>query len=217
MPLPVFVAASTSATNVIAKPAGLANRDLEIVLIGITGATIAGAIPAGWAPLFTLATPVHTWYGVYWKRAGASEPATYTFPAPASGPFQSETLGIAAYRGAADPVAGATNIHDPSGDVPGPHAIVPSLVAPSAGLLLSIAAAGATAGFLSGSAPAFPGGYTTRLATLNATEAQYLAEKAVAAGATGTLTLDIPTAGGADSFGQNILLPTPAGGMSMLM
>ena len=76
-----FTEASNSGTSLaIDKPPGTAAGDLLIAAVATDGNTAASlAAPAGWSILDLTAQNGEVTFGVWWKLAGASEPASYTF------------------------------------------------------------------------------------------------------------------------------------------
>lgn len=85
---------STTTSATINAPSGLAAGDVMIAW-GVTGGTVAITAPSGWAQLQEIQTGNGSMRAsVFWKRAGASEPASYTFSWQVSG-----LVGISAYRG----------------------------------------------------------------------------------------------------------------------
>jgi hypothetical protein len=73
-------AASSTTTLDLTKPAGTAAGDLLIATLATDGST-AGSMspPAGWTVIDLANQSGAVTYGVWWKLAGASEPASYTF------------------------------------------------------------------------------------------------------------------------------------------
>jgi hypothetical protein len=88
------VGGSTSTSASIDRPPGLAAGDV-MVAWGVTGGTVAITAPSGWAELQEIQTGNATMRAsVFWKRAGTSEPSSYTFNWEVSG-----LVSISAYRG----------------------------------------------------------------------------------------------------------------------
>lgn len=85
---------STTTSATVNAPSGLTAGDVMIAW-GVTGGTLAITAPAGWTELQEIQTGNATMRAsVFWKRAGTSEPASYTFSWQVSG-----LVGISAYRG----------------------------------------------------------------------------------------------------------------------
>ena len=70
-------AASTSTT--ITKPTGTVQDDLLVAHISVEGGDPTFATPSGWTQLFNGTGGGDVGVAVYWRLAGGSEPANYTF------------------------------------------------------------------------------------------------------------------------------------------
>lgn len=82
--------ASVSTTCTVTKPAGTALGDILIAAIGKSTTATPSGVPAGWAVAATASSTVKSTVGAignlvqngcgfYWKEAGGSEPADYTW------------------------------------------------------------------------------------------------------------------------------------------
>src|SRR5262245_25396074 len=82
------------------KPTGTLENDIMIAVCAASpGQTLTPPGPggAGWSTLFL--EPTTNEFGVWWKRAGASEPANYTWTTGGGVNPRSAALGIASYSG----------------------------------------------------------------------------------------------------------------------
>lgn len=114
-------ATATSGTSVTAnKPTGVVSGDLLLAVFTNNNQTVTR--PSGWTQLFyTPASTGNSWStGVYYKVAGASEPANYAFSVPSAAPL---VLSITAWSGVDNTTPIGTQFADTaSGSVSEPHA-----------------------------------------------------------------------------------------------
>ena len=190
-------------TLTLSRPAGAAAGDVLVAHVVLhTHAFPANPItpPAGWTTVRVDHDANHIASGVFWKLAGSSEPASYTF-ANASGDTSEQAVGaITSYRGLdpANPIDAhaATTYPSATGSVVAPSV---TTTRPAARLLSLVGAYGNDHG------PATPpGSMTERYEGTVVNESavvQCLGELAdeplVSAGATGTRTTALPGAGSA--------------------
>lgn len=98
---------TTAATTLrIPKPANVAQGDLLVGCVALTGGTIGAAgVPAGWTGLATVTSIANPKVYGYFKVATASEPAEYAWTTSST----TSGGGIARYSGASGPDAAATS------------------------------------------------------------------------------------------------------------
>ncbi|MFF2345876.1 phytase [Pseudarthrobacter sp. NPDC058119] len=98
---------TTAATTLrIPKPANVAQGDLLVGCVALTGGTIGAAgVPAGWTGLASVTSIANPKVYGYFKVATASEPAEYAWTTSST----TSGGGIARYSGASGPAAAATS------------------------------------------------------------------------------------------------------------
>jgi signal peptidase I len=196
----------------LARPAGVAADDILVAHVVLhTHSFNANPMPApaGWTLVRVDTDSQHVTAAVFWRRAGGSEPSTYTFTNNAGDTTQQATGAILAYRGldTANPIdddAGAT-------DVSGTDSVVaPSVTStPPTGRLLSLVGV-----YGNNQGPATPPGSMTEryegTVVSEASVVEILGEAADqvlgSAGATGTRTTSVP---GADTWVAQSLVLRP--------
>ena len=113
------IAANGDADTIdLARPSGVAANDILIAHVVLHTHTFNAnplAPPAGWNEVRVDTDSNHVTAGVFWRKAGSSEPSTYTFTNNAGDTTQQATGAIVAYRGldTANPIdddAGATDV-----------------------------------------------------------------------------------------------------------
>jgi len=103
--VPTFYNSSGSTSALVSKPTGVVPGDIMFAyILHVNGVDRLNSIPAGWLP-FDGVTGRHKNgnynQALYYKVAGASEPASYTFGLAANSKF---AVTISAYRGCFNPV-----------------------------------------------------------------------------------------------------------------
>lgn len=69
--------ATASSSLTITKPSGTVSGDVLVAFVNIVRASLIDTPPSGWTAINTAGS--YTQWSVYWKVAGASEPADYTW------------------------------------------------------------------------------------------------------------------------------------------
>lgn len=115
---------------VVSRPAGLTAGDVVIATVSSRGNPTITA-PAGWNPVVTTTNSTTMRQAVYWRAAGASEPATWTFTLSSA---KAAVVQLAAYSGvsttspvrafAASVNASSTTVTAPSVSAQGNDAVV---------------------------------------------------------------------------------------------
>lgn len=132
MAVPSFIATSTAAETssnqaIGPRPAGTQTGDLLLAAIVSNGGTIT-AVPAGWTLLREVAMGSNpAWQRIYYKYAGSSEPASYSWTSSYSG-YHIAT--VVTYRGVTGLSAGAGGNGTSSASV-----VAPSMTSGSARLV----------------------------------------------------------------------------------
>lgn len=172
----VAAAANTATgTLTINRPAGTADGDLLVAVLFFNQA--GSATLAGWTALSNGSDASASGYTTLWKRAGGSEPSSYSFSVPAA----SNVVGVvAAFTEAADPLDAETA----ENRVSTAANTVGGVTAGSVGLLTGFWLI--LSGSRSISTP--PSGMTQRH-LLSSTYSAAVYDEAIAAGATGTRSL----------------------------
>jgi hypothetical protein len=202
-------------TLTLPRPSGVAADDVLIAHVVLHTHGFAPnpiQAPSGWHEIRVDTDANHVTAGVFWRRAGGSEPSSYTFTNNSGDTTQQAVGAILAYRGLdpAAPVDAHAGTADPSGvdDV-----VTPSVTttAPTTRLLSLVGAYGNNQG---PAAP--PGGMTERYEGTVVSESSVIeilgqaADQVVStAGATGARTTSVPSTG--SSVAQAVALRPPTG------
>ncbi len=187
-------AAATSVT--VAAPSGVAQYDLLITVLVMGTATTTVTPPTGWVAVNGLLSPM---LAVWYKFAGASEPANYTWSVARSETLTVTVLDYTGTDGTAPVIATTAQINTSS-----VAAVAPGLTTPNANTMVL-----ALVGTTSNVTFTAPSGFTSR-GTLSASGASvWTGEQAYATSGTATGTVTTPLSGSALSATMLLCLQTP--------